>query len=133
MTHWPKCWLRRTHRRYTDESIADDLLDVLFATAFSASTKSDLQQASVVVVKNKEKREAIGKLIPRMPWITAAPVFMVWIGDSRRIRRICELRGKPFGNVIIWTGVPECWRRCCSCDANIHTGGREEGPWQLPN
>jgi nitroreductase len=90
--------LRRTHRRYTDEPITEDLLDVLFATAFSASAKSDLQQASVVVVKNKEKREAIGKLIPRMPWITAAPVFMVWIGDSRRIRRICELRGKPFGN-----------------------------------
>ena len=90
--------LRRTHRRYTDEPIADDLLDVLFAAAFSASAKSDLQQGSVVVVKNSAKRKAFANLIPSMPWIAKAPVFMVWIGDSRRIRRICELRGKPFGN-----------------------------------
>lgn len=90
--------LRRTHRRYTDAPIEDDLLDVLFAAAFSASAKSDLQQASVVVVDDAAKRKAIADLIPSMPWIGTAPRFMVWIGDSRRIRRICELRGKPFGN-----------------------------------
>ncbi len=90
--------LRRTHRRYTDAPIPDDLMDVLFAAAFSASAKSDLQQGSVVVVKNPAKRKALADLIPSMPWIGTAPVFMVWIGDSRRIRRICELRGKPFGN-----------------------------------
>jgi len=90
--------LRRTHRRYTEEPIPDDLLDVLFAAAFSASAKSDLQQGSVVVVKNPAKRKQIADLIPSMPWIEKAPVFMIWIGDSRRIRRICELRGKSFGN-----------------------------------
>jgi len=90
--------LRRTHRRYTDEPISDELLDVLFAAAFSASAKSDLQQASVVVVKDKAKRQAIQELIPSMPWIGSAAVFMIWVGDSRRIRRICEHRGKPFGN-----------------------------------
>ncbi|MEQ9121940.1 MAG: nitroreductase family protein [Alphaproteobacteria bacterium] len=90
--------LRRTHRRYTPDPIPDDLLDVLFAAAFSASAKSDLQQGSVVVVKDARKRKALADLIPSMPWIGTAPVFMVWIGDSRRIRRICELRGKPFGN-----------------------------------
>lgn len=89
---------RRTHRRYTDEPVPDDLLDVLFAAAFSASAKSDLQQGSVVVVKDAAKRKALADLIPSMPWIGKAPVFMVWIGDSRRIRRICELRGKPFAN-----------------------------------
>ena len=90
--------LRRTHRRYTDAPIDDALLDVLFAAAFSASAKSDLQQGSVVVVRDAAKRKALADLIPSMPWIGTAPVFMVWIGDSRRIRRICELRGKPFGN-----------------------------------
>lgn len=90
--------LRRTHRRYTDQPVSDDLLDVLFAAAFSASAKSDLQQASVVVVKDKNKRQAIQDLIPSMPWIGNAAVFMIWIGDSRRIRRICEHRGKPFAN-----------------------------------
>lgn len=90
--------LRRTHRRYADKAVPDDLLDVLFAAAFSASAKSDLQQGSVVVIDDPAKRQALQDLIPSMPWIGAAPVFMIWIGDSRRIRRICELRGKPFGN-----------------------------------
>lgn len=89
---------RRTHRRYTDEPVPDDLLDVLFAAAFSASAKSDLQQGSVCVVRDPAKRRAIAELVPDMPWIGTAPVFMVWLGDSRRIRRICALRGKPFAN-----------------------------------
>ena len=89
---------RRTHRRYTDQPISDELLDVLFACAFSASAKSDLQQAGVVVVKDPEERAVIADLIPRMPWVRKAPVFMIWVGDNRRIRRICEMRGKPFAN-----------------------------------
>lgn len=89
---------RRTHRRYTDRPIPDELLEVLLASAFSASAKSDLQQASVVLVKDRARRDAIQALIPDMPWIGKAPVFMVCCGDNRRIRRICELRGKPFAN-----------------------------------
>ena len=89
---------RRTHRRYTGRPVDDDLLNVLFACAFSASAKSDLQQGSVLVVRDAAKRTTIADLIPSMPWIRQAPVFMIWLGDNRRIRRICELRGKPFAN-----------------------------------
>src|SRR5690606_37825226 len=89
---------RRTHRRYDSRPVPEDLLEVLFACAFSASAKSDLQQASVVVIRDAEKRRRIADLIPSMPWIGNAPVFMIWLGDSRRIRRICDMRGKPFAN-----------------------------------
>ena len=89
---------RRTHRRYADRAVPDDLLQTLLACAFSASAKSDLQQSGVILVRDPAKRATIAGWIPDMPWIAQAPVFMVWIGDSRRIRRICELRGKPFGN-----------------------------------
>mgnify|MGYP003626490080 FL=1 len=89
---------RRSHRRWKEDAIPDDLLDLLFACAFSASAKSDLQQSAVCVVRDKAKQQAITDLIPAMPWIANAPVFMIWLGDNRRIRRICEMRGKPFGN-----------------------------------
>ncbi len=89
---------RRTHRRYADRPVPEDLLDLLFACAFSASAKSDLQQASVIRVADPALRAEVAALIPSMPWIAAAPVFLVWCGDGRRIRRICELRGKPFAN-----------------------------------
>ncbi len=89
---------RRTHRRYADRPVPEDMLDLLFACAFSASAKSDLQQASVVRVADPALRAEIAALIPDMPWIGAAPAFMVWCADGRRIRRICALRGKAFAN-----------------------------------
>ena len=88
----------RTHRRFTDAPVSDAMLEVLLACAFSAPAKSDLQQSAVVIVRDAAKRKAIADLIPAMPWIGTCPVFMVFLGDSRRIRRICEMRGKPFAN-----------------------------------
>jgi nitroreductase/FMN reductase [NAD(P)H] len=89
---------RRTHRRYKPDPIPDDLLQVLLATALSASSKSDLQQASIILVEDKAKQAAIAGWIPDMPWIAQAPLFMVFCGDNRRLRRLAELRGKPFPN-----------------------------------
>jgi nitroreductase/FMN reductase [NAD(P)H] len=57
-----------------------------------------LQQVSIVRVENPELRRAIADLLPSMPWVAQAPRFLVMCGDSRRIRRICELRGIPFAN-----------------------------------
>jgi nitroreductase len=88
----------RTHRRFTDQPVPDELLEVLLAAAFSAPAKSDLQQGSVVIVRDAAKRQAVADLIPSMEWIGTCPVFMIFLGDSRRIRRICEMRGKPFAN-----------------------------------
>jgi nitroreductase len=88
----------RSHRRYKDTPIPDKLLEVLLAAAFSAPAKSDLQQSSVVVIRDKEKQEAIADMIPAMPWLRTCPLLMIFLGDSRRIRRICEMRNKTFAN-----------------------------------
>jgi len=57
-----------------------------------------LQQSSVVIIRDKEKQEAIADMIPSMPWLRTCPLLMIFLGDSRRIRRICEMRNKPFAN-----------------------------------
>lgn len=88
----------RTHRAYKDEPVDDELVEVLLACALSTPSKSDLQQVSIVRITDMDLRGRIGALIPAMPWIVSAPEFFVFCGDSRRIRRICELRGKPFAN-----------------------------------
>ena len=74
------------------------LLRTLLAGAFSAPAKSDLQQSCVVHVSDRSVHARIAALIPSMPWIADAPVLLVFCGDNRRIRRICELRGTPFAN-----------------------------------
>ncbi len=89
---------RRTVRRYKSEMPSEGLLDVLVAAALSASAKSDFQQASILRVRDPKTRAAIGKLFPNMPWIGAAPVFFVFLGDARRLQRVGELRGKPVEN-----------------------------------
>jgi FMN reductase [NAD(P)H] len=89
---------RRTHRAYAPRPVPDDLLKTLLLTALSASAKSDYQQASILQVKDGEKRRALAALVPSMPWIRDSPVFLVFCADARRLRRIAELRGHPSPN-----------------------------------
>jgi nitroreductase len=89
---------RRTVRRYTDQLPNDSLLDLLTASALSASSKSDFQQASILRVTDGATRRTIGDLFPAMPWIGAAPGFFVFLGDARRLQRIGSMRQKPVDN-----------------------------------
>ena len=88
----------RSHRAFTSEPVPPAVLRTLLASAFSAPTKSDLQQSCVVQVNDHAVQARIASLIPSMPWIADAPVLLVFCGDNRRIRRICELRGTRFAN-----------------------------------
>jgi len=88
----------RSHRKFADRAVAADLLRLICACALSAPSKSDLQQADIIEVRDTGKRKTIADLIPDMPWVRAAPVFLVFCANSRRIRQVGELRGKPFAN-----------------------------------
>jgi len=89
---------RRVARRYRDEPVPDALLDLLLAAAQSAPTKSDLQQYSVVVLRDPVKIKRIADWIGTMDWIASAPVFLIWCGDMRRGQRLCELHGMAHAN-----------------------------------
>jgi len=90
--------LRRTHRRYADRAVPDALVRLLLAAAFSASSKSDFQQASVLWLRDRGRRDRLARLFPDMPWIGTAPVFLVFLGDARRLERIGALRGHAADN-----------------------------------
>jgi nitroreductase/FMN reductase [NAD(P)H] len=89
---------RRVVRRYKDESVPDSLLDALLAAAQSAPTKSDLQQYSIIVMRDPARIKQIADWIGTMDWIATAPVFLVWCGDMRRNQRLCEQHGMPHAN-----------------------------------
>jgi nitroreductase/FMN reductase [NAD(P)H] len=89
---------RRVTRRYTDQPVPDSLLDALLAAAQSAPTKSDLQQYSIVVMRDPARIKQIADWIGTMDWIATAPVFLVWCGDMRRNQRLCEQHGMPHAN-----------------------------------
>lgn len=89
---------RRVVRRYRDEPVPDPLLDALLAAAQSAPAKSDLQQYSVVVMRDRARIKRIADWIGTMDWIASAPVFLVWCGDMRRAQRLCALHNMPHAN-----------------------------------
>ncbi len=88
----------RVHRRFTERDVSPELLRLLCACALSSPSKSDLQQADILIVRDKGRREKIAALLPEMPWVMQAPVFLVFLANARRLPFISQKRGKPFPN-----------------------------------
>jgi nitroreductase len=88
----------RVHRRFLAKDVPGDLVRLLCACALSAPSKSDLQQADILIVRDADKRRTIEALLPEMPWIREAPVFLVFLASGARLPRVAALRGKPFPN-----------------------------------
>lgn len=87
--------MRRTQRRYSDRPVSDSLVRLVLAAGFSASSKSDFQQASVIWLSDPARRGRLAALFPDMPWIGNSPVFLVFLGDARRLE---EMTPHPVAN-----------------------------------
>jgi nitroreductase/FMN reductase [NAD(P)H] len=86
------------HRRYLARDIEPRLLRLLCACALSAPSKSDLQQADILIICEKQRIATVAALLTEMPWVREAPVFLVFLANGRRLPKISEMRGKPFPN-----------------------------------
>jgi len=89
---------RRSVRRFRPEPVGDGLLAALLACAQSAPTKSNLQQYSIVVLRDEARRARFADLIPHAGWVAGAPLLLVFLGDVRRGRRVAALRGYEHRN-----------------------------------
>jgi nitroreductase/FMN reductase [NAD(P)H] len=86
---------RRSLRLYKDEPVSDELLDVLLGCAQSAPSKSNLQQYSIIVVKDQTIRDQLAPWCPRTSGLESKPVLLVFCADIRRNIRIGEFRNRP--------------------------------------
>lgn len=89
---------RHTVRSFRPDPVPKPLLQTLLACAQSAPSKSDLQQYSVIVVEETGLRQEIAALLPTMPWVGEAPLFLVWCADMRRNQRLCAAAERPHAN-----------------------------------
>jgi nitroreductase len=87
-----------THRAWTDRAVEPGLVRLLAACALGAPSKSYLQQADIVDVREPGLRAEVEALVPSMPWIADAPALLVVCGNGRRFRRLFERRGQAFTN-----------------------------------
>ena len=89
---------RRVHRKFLDRDVPPELLRLVCACALSAPSKSDLQQGDILIVRENGRRARIAAMLPEMPWVIEAPVFLVFLANGRRVPQIARLRGKSFAN-----------------------------------
>ncbi|MDE2514574.1 MAG: nitroreductase family protein [Rhodospirillales bacterium] len=89
---------RRVSRRYRDQDVPEALLALVLAAAQSAPSKSDLQQYSVVVLRERAPIARIAGWIGTMDWIATAPVLLIWCGDMRRGQRLCARHAMEHAN-----------------------------------
>lgn len=89
---------RSACRRYRPDPVPEELLRFLCATALAAPTKSDLQQATIMRVRDPAKRAAVNRLLPDSPWVVQAPEFLVFCADGWRLRRIFARADAAFVN-----------------------------------
>jgi len=87
---------RRSMRRYRTDPVPEPLLGALLAAAQSAGSKSDFQAYSILHVADRARQQAIGALMPEMPWVATVPVLLVFCPDLRRGRDACARHGLPF-------------------------------------
>lgn len=81
---------RRACRAYADRPIAEGLVQLVLAAGMSAPTKSDLQQADIIRVRDDAIRAKVIEGAPGADWIAAAPVFLVICGDGRRFASLFD-------------------------------------------
>jgi nitroreductase len=74
------------------------LLRSLAALALCAPSKSDLQQADIVLATDPELRAALAATVPGQAWVAGTPALLVVCGNNRRQRQVSEMRGREFAN-----------------------------------
>ena len=88
----------RTCRQFRETPVSEETLKLLFACSLSAPSKSDLQQVSIIHLQSKDSRNFIHSVLPSMPWVKSAPVFLLFCGDSHRINTVCEMHKTTFAH-----------------------------------
>lgn len=83
-------------RRYTDKPVDAELLGTIIDCARQAPTSSNLQSYSIIVVRNRSKKQLLAQYCGNQVWIEQCPVFLVICPDLRRLNEVCSIRGYQF-------------------------------------
>lgn len=77
----------RSIRSYTGEEVKSEHLKEIIESAIMAPTSINGQQWSIIIVKDKEKKDKIAELCGGQPWISKSSVFMIFLMDYYKIAK----------------------------------------------
>ncbi|MBK3404030.1 nitroreductase family protein [Sphingomonadaceae bacterium G21617-S1] len=87
--------LHRSVRSYAATPVSDEVLTWAVAAAQSASSSSNLQPWSVIAVRDRDKLGRLAKLAGDQQHVANAPLFLAWLVDWSRLRRLGLLQHIP--------------------------------------
>jgi len=90
--------LRKSCRKFKKSKVPKEILISLIASAQAAPSKSNLQQYSILLMKNKEIKNKLSKLLGKTAWALEAPLFFLFLADIRRNQIITEYKGYEYKN-----------------------------------
>lgn len=83
----------RSVRKFTAQPVTDEQLSALVAAAQSAATSSNLQPWSVIAIRDPQRKARLAVLANNQQFINEAPLFLVWVADLGRARRLAQRSG----------------------------------------
>lgn len=85
----------RSVRAYLPDALPPGTLELIIAAAQSAATSSNLQAWSVVAVEEPARKSRLAVLARDQKHIHEAPLFLVWLADLSRLRRVANAADTP--------------------------------------
>ncbi len=85
----------RSVRKYTDEPVSQEIVEALVEAGQCAATSSFIQACTVIQVHDLETRKKLRECAAGQPYVTEAPVFLVFCADMQRHRLTCEMHDAP--------------------------------------
>jgi FMN reductase [NAD(P)H] len=74
----------RSIRQYLDKDVSDEIIDEIIKSAQAMPNSINGQQTSVIVVRDKKKKEKLAELVGNQEYVAKAPVFLVFVMDFYR-------------------------------------------------
>jgi nitroreductase len=85
--------VHRSVRRFTSQPLPEGSVELLVASAQSASSSSNLQLWSVIDVRDPARRAALYEVAGRQAHILECPSLLVWVADLNRPTALAEQQG----------------------------------------
>ena len=88
---------RRSIRKFKETDVPDTLLNELFTAAFQSSTTGNMQLYSVIVTRDKKKKEELAPAHFNQAAYANAPMILTFCADFNRFTQWCEQRNATPG------------------------------------
>lgn len=93
MDFWNKVMNHRTIRDFKDEAVEKKIFDNIIDATLRTATSNGMQQASIISVTDKGKREKISKICGQQ-YVATAPHLLIFVADNYRNREIYAQKGE---------------------------------------